>query len=145
MAHRASPDLLTTGERALARVMQDVPVTLLPPTGATVLEACSDGTVRPASGLLDALEWLDVDEESALLLRIGANVVRLDANGESALIAEIAGRIQDSIADADGRAWPVAGDGRVLDVIVDDGVAVWTDGRGGTTQVGQLGRGREHG
>lgn len=88
----------------------------------------------------DPDSWRSPDGETVLILRIANNFTDVTSESRVKLEAEVMSLLQDKVVDETGLPWPELSSGRVLDVAVRDGEAVWRNGTDAVCRIGELNR-----
>lgn len=119
------PDLAAVLTKARSIALQDLSGFDTDRVEAFAVTLASPDGAFPA-GLGNVEQWLDPDESATAVLRIDENFSKLVGESFGSLVAEIASLIQDAVVGDTGQPWPISR-GRVLDAVVVDGEAQWTD------------------
>ncbi len=129
---RAAHRQTEVARRALTRVLSDLPISFgHDRCRVLVLTRSTDTDTQSALS-----EWLGPDDDMVVLLSVDDNTTSFEPADEECLAWNFASTLQDTIIDESGAPWPLSPDGRPLDCVVNDDLAVWTDRRGWSISVG---------
>lgn len=133
-----NPELAVLVDRALSAVLRDVGGTNSHRYRTRLITRDLSASAARHPAALEDLAWLEPHEDQAFLMCTDESEMRLTGSSYPELLVEIASRVQDTIVDATGSPWPVTDSGRVLDPLIVDGVAQWSDRAGWMAPIGAL-------